>query len=131
LTFSQGIYPKVKVVDGDTTIIITPSQLKEVNKIIIQRNYYQTDDSISRVQLSKSENKCLYLSKEVSQLETKVVNLTEGLSIKESQFSMKFSDQKKFYDDSLNKQKLKTVSFTIGGVVVGFSFGVVLILLVH
>lgn len=130
MTFSQETYPKVKVVDKDTVVLITPFQLKEVNKIIVQKNYYQADDSISRIQLNKSEDKCLYLSKELSQSETKVVNLTEGLSLKEKESILKLSDQEKFYKSALNKQKLKTVGFTIGGVVVGFSIGVVL-LLVH
>ena len=119
------------MIDKDTVVLITPSQLKEVNRVIVQKNYYQADDSISRVQLNKSEIKCLYLSKEVSQLETKVVNLTIGLGLKEKESSLKLSDQKTFYEDSLRKQKLKTIGYTIGGVTVGFSLGVVLILLVN
>lgn len=41
LSFSQSGYPKVVIINGDTLIAVTKQQLKDINIVKVERDYYE------------------------------------------------------------------------------------------
>lgn len=46
-SFSQSSYPKKILIDGDTLVCITPTQLRQINGLLVDRmEYKQVNDSL-------------------------------------------------------------------------------------
>lgn len=100
LSFSQGIYPRKVVIEGDTVVAISPEQLTVVNVLI----------------LDLAECKELFdIEKEENLRKTQLINSqSESMSIKDKEKknleeqNTILSDQNKALEKSLKRQKLKT-----------------------
>lgn len=126
LSISQNVYPKVSVFEGDTVVLILPTQLKEMNKTFVRLDYFKGQTSILQKESGVLKEKCLYLETVVqAQTEQTGIHL-QIIKDKDIQLQVKDDYLKEFKKVSEKKRKKEGFLIGAGAAVVGLLFGLVL-----
>ena len=91
-SFCQDIYPKVEVIEGDTLVALKLYQIKQINSIIVDRDFLRQEVSLlndltntqNRIILNKDSQIQKY-QETIASYETSVSNLESSVNLQEQQ----------------------------------------------
>ena len=120
--FSQTIYPRKIVIESDTVVCITPSQLKDVVLDLNTGEYLRVENELLRTQISKSDSLCVYWRKLSEAKDTLV-----AMEVQKYQNLERINQN---LEASLNTEKRKSrntiIGVGVGGTLVGILLGLLL-----
>lgn len=119
-SFCQDIYPKVVVIERDTLVVLKPYQIKQINSIIVDRDFLRQEVSLlndltntqNRIILNKDSQIQKY-QETIASYETSVSNLESSVNLQEQQL-------RNYSRKALGRGFLIGGGCIIVGVVVGF-----------
>lgn len=123
--FSQNTYPQVRVIEGDTLVLITPIQLNKANHLFLEKDYFQ-DLSISLdKQVKLMEESFKVKVQQYSLMEQKYQLCSQNQLQQDQIINLQQETIKKFQKQE-KKQKWILGGSIVGGVTIGIITGLLL-----
>lgn len=119
LGFSQGIYPKEAVINGDTLVLIQPDQLAEINCAI-----HNWEQSLQRESvLLRQYRESVSLSRSSDSVVSRLSILNREMEMQIQQSSVAFSDYISAQDKRVTRLKRRRWLYAVCGFLAGIPIG--------
>lgn len=127
LSFSQSIYPKKVLIGNDTIVAVTEPQLKVINRSLNDYTHLQDAYKILQVDLSAQDSIIHLQSLECQALDSLVRSQDLKIDFIKKDYTEQLKYEKSLFTQYKKKSRKTTIGVGVGGTLLGFILGVLLI----